>query len=206
MKENLENLIKLQTINKDSFVVDCGAYKGDYTALIHYNFGCKVLWLEPNPLYFKKCEMRFAGIPDIMGIQAALSGISKRSDLYLNEESSSLFKEWADSEESIEVNELRATDLINFIRQNSFVKVDILKLNCEGAEYQIIKDLNFSDNLKNIDEILVQFHKLNKKFKKELTIQFPNYQKEYEEIIEILNKTHNRVFKSKWELWIKKPN
>jgi len=206
MKENLENLVKLHFLDKNSFVIDCGAYKGDYTSLVYYKFGCKVLYLEPQPLYFYECKLRFGNNPDIFGIQAALSGMSKVSDLYLNEESSSLFKEWAGSKDSIEINELRATDLIGFVRKNSFHKINALKLNCEGAEYRIIKDLDFSDNLKNIDEILVQFHKLNKKLKNEPTIYFPDYQKGYKETTDILSKTHNREYNSKWEFWRIKEN
>lgn len=205
MKESLENLIKLHFLDENSFVVDCGAYKGDYTALIRQKFDCKVLFLEPQSLFFEQCSSRFLGDACVFGIQAALSDKSEETDLYLNEESSSLFKEWAGSEESVGVNELRVTDLIDFIHSKSFHKISALKLNCEGAEYQIIKDLDFSDNLRNIDEILVQFHKLNKKLKNEPTIYFPDYQKKYKEVTGILSKTHN-IYNSKWEFWRIKGN
>jgi len=67
---------------------------------------------------------------------------------------------------------------------------DVVKINCEGAEYAIIDDLDRSGWLGNIPEIFIQHHKIK------------DWEELYKTMAEKLSKTHKLTNQIKtWQLW-----
>lgn len=163
-------------------VVDVGGYKGDYADLINKKFGCTIIIYEPIAAYYSEICKRFANDKNIKVVPAAAGKETKIRKMYISNASTSFFQGWNNSS-SVEL-----VPTVQLSQEIKDIKVDILKLNCEGAEYEIIDDLDKYDLIEDIDEILVQFHKILRKEKAE----------------EILSKTHRKTFDFKWQLWVKK--
>ncbi len=57
---------------------------------------------------------------------------------------------------------IKCTSLKNIINENRIQNVDLLKLDCEGAEFEILMKSG-SSTLKNIKEIRMEYHNIDKK-------------------------------------------
>jgi hypothetical protein len=80
------------------------------------------------------------------------------------------------------------------ISQLEIKYVDLMKLNIEGSEFTILKDLIDFDMVSRIHRILVQFHKF-----------VPTSAELRREIRKDLQLTHREIFNFSfvWEYWIK---
>lgn len=175
MNVPIRNLVALHQPDV-KFVIDCGGYIGEYTDEILKRFDCKVLLFEPIPEYAEICRDKFKD----KNVEIIQKAVGKDGQLEISKLgiSSSQFR-------GGEMVKVESVSLVPFIKD-----VDILKLNCEGGEFDVIEDLDGHDLLKDIKEILVQFHKFK---------NINNYRN-------ILSKTHSRTYSHKWDLWIKKQN
>ena len=149
MKVKIKDLVDLHKAGPNSVVVDVGAFKGEYAELMIAKFDCFVIMFEPQPDCYQFLKEKFKGNPKVEIYNKAI-GKYGRQKFFVNGLSSSLFVQ---SDNSIE---LQVESLFSFI--NGFP--DILKLNCEGSEYDILEDLIDRKMLSEIPEILVQFHKI----------------------------------------------
>ena len=175
MKINIEDIVAFHQRPK-GLVIDCGGYLGKYTEAILSRFpDCRVILFEPIPEYAEVCRDKFRG-KNVEVIQKAV-GKDGRIKIAKQGEGSTQFQDWG------VMAEVESVSLVPFIKD-----VDILKLNCEGGEYEVLKDLDEHNLLKDIKEILVQFHKVGE------DIDF--YRK-------LLSKTHRQGYCFKWDLWIK---
>ena len=173
-----------QPLNKDSVVIDCGGYWGDYTKEILMKFGCHVIIFEPNPDFYEGCRKRFKNDKRVTVLPQGLGSENSFEKLYINRDSTSLYQGWAKTDKYVVVPIIKLSD---FIKGK---KIDCLKLNCEGAEYRIIEDLHKNGVLGNIEEVVIQFHRIRGLSKKNSRL--------------LLNETHELAFHYKWDLWRKR--
>lgn len=171
MKVPLKSLVALH--DNPKLVIDVGGYKGDYCDEVIKRFNCKVLIFEPIEEYAQICRDRFKENPNVRVIQTALGNGHSRP-MYKSKNCSSFYNV-ADEIETVPVGLLS-----DFLTED----VDLIKLNCEGAEYEILQNLIDTGWLPRIPELLIQFHKGNK-----------------EKMMEELSKTHNLIPAPKWTLW-----
>jgi len=165
MKIRLQDLVDMHKPLVHGLVIDIGGYKGEYTERVSKRFDCKVIIFEPDPELFSFLLNKFQVFPkmEIHGI--AVGKPEGWRDLYLSwgRLGNSFYKEWAKSDKSVKVP---VVSLVNFMRDNKIKKADILKVNCEGAEYEIMDDLIENNMLDCFNEILIQFHKTEHKSKR----------------------------------------
>ena len=65
------------------------------------------------------------------------------------------------SDENSQTITCKSINLNNYIKNNNIEKIDYLKIDCEGAEYEIIESLDEQYLTNNIDKICLEYH-LNK--------------------------------------------
>ena len=132
-KDGGTNLIyKKLDLNSDSVVIDGGGYKGEFIDNVLVNFGCKVESFEPLQKEFDELKKKYIQNNRVKISNLAL--FSKTKALYLNEEgiSSSIINTNV-SKNMVKINAIDVVEIINN-RKN----IDLLKLNVEGAEYEIM--------------------------------------------------------------------
>lgn len=185
-KITLTDLVTQQDLRPTDVVLDCGGYEGKYTEQIIDKVS-KVFILEPVPEFYEKCVEKFKDNPKVSIFNIGLASYTGKQKLYIRGGSSSMYEGLADKYKS---NHTKPTDIevcraCNFFNSYRF---DVLKFNCEGAEYSILNDI--ADLLPNFRELLIQFHKLK-------NIDYRPYN-------ELLSKTHKKVFEQNdWEIWRK---
>ena len=169
-------------LKSDSLVFDVGGYKGDWAEAIAEKYGSRVVVYEPVPGNLEWLRRRFEGngvsvmpygLLDrdgevLMGIDGDRSGVHTESATRL---------------------ECSFRDVAGELGGES---VDLMKMNVEGSEYEILERMICVGVLKNVRDLLIQFHR-----------HIAGAKKRYEQIALRMDRTHRLVWRDPfvWEMW-----
>lgn len=147
-------------LNADSVVIDAGAHRGQFSAELIRRFGCKCHLVEANPTL--AAELAVPGSVSVTN--AALSAEDGSAPLHLTEnpESSSLTLS-AGSPAANRAIEVETVTLKSLMERLGLTKIDLLKLDIEGAEFGLI-EITADDTLRAIDQLTVEFHDFQPRF------------------------------------------
>jgi FkbM family methyltransferase len=145
-------------LTKDSVVVDAGAHRGEFSAEIIRRFGCQCHLVEANPRLVE--TLIVAGAESIT--PAALDARDGRGMLHVSEnlEATGLFDAGS---ASIGVD-VETIALATLMQRLGITKIDILKLDIEGAEFDLIASTP-DQTLQRISQITVEFHDFKPAFR-----------------------------------------
>ena len=152
----------------DPLVIDIGANAGFFNVLLFSKLEkARVLAYEPLPSnieLLKKTIMQNEVLKNIRLSQVAVTGSAKESiDLFTEDTEdntvvSSVFSSFNQlNQKKITVP---AQSLTSIIEQNNLEKIDLLKLDCEGSEYDIIYNTD-AEVLKKINMMVIEVHQIN---------------------------------------------
>jgi FkbM family methyltransferase len=178
-------------LSQDSVVFDLGGYEGQWTSDIFARYCCLIHVFEPVQDYAKQIEKRFAKNRRIVVHHCGLASESCKVKIAMDRDGSSTFKTGATTTEGILVK------AIDFLRDNEISKIDLIKINIEGGEYELLEHLIDTKFVGNIKNIQVQFHNF-----------VPNAEQRMLRIQKDLEKTHTLTYQYRfvWENWrIKSP-
>lgn len=157
----------LRSVGPGSLVIDCGANVGEISALFLAR-GADVIAFEPDPVAFEALRRRVGHYPNVTLHQQAVSDHSGTASFFFHKEradgsggpeftvSSTLVAEKrnVDTSHSIEVE---LVDLDAFITALGR-KVDVLKMDVEGAELAILSKMLDKGSYQQIGLMLVETH------------------------------------------------
>lgn len=167
-------------LNADSVVIDAGGFHGDWAAAIRAKYGCGVIVLEPVKAFYNQIVKRFAGIPQVKVYNFGLGGTTGTIEFGIQHDSTGRFSGSAERE----TVRIEAVDeVLNAIGKD----IDLLKLNIEGAEFDVVDKLLDTGLISRVKDIQVQWHQV-----------IPDCVKRYEAIQERLEETHYLTFYAGW--------
>jgi FkbM family methyltransferase len=138
-------------------IIDCGANIGGATMFFKLLAPeARITCYEPSPLAFPylKQNVEDSLFQDIVLVQAACGKHDTPIVLYVDPDHStgSTTKDvWPGELTKFEVRQLRLSDTIT-------EEVDLLKIDVEGAEWDILEDLRESGTLSKVHRIIIEFH------------------------------------------------
>lgn len=153
--------------NTTPYIIDAGAHLGLATLYFKQHFPhCEIVCFEPNPQTFSLLQqtIELNSLTNVRTVNAALSDYVGETYLYgvMGEEFSdtrgnSIMPQWG------ERGKLTKAQTVNTIKLSLYVDkiVDFLKLDVEGAEYTVLRELEVANKLKFIKEIDVELHLTN---------------------------------------------
>jgi FkbM family methyltransferase len=155
----------LLSLGKRSIVIDCGANVGHISKLFSLT-GARVIAFEPDPIAFARLSRRCGKKKNITCIQKGVWDKNTTIQLYTHKEShgdeadftvgSSIIADKVnvsiDRSQNIEV-----IDLVDYM-QNQNQKIDLVKLDVEGAEIDILKKIINTDAYHLFDRMYVETH------------------------------------------------
>lgn len=139
-------------LKENSVVFDLGGYEGEWAGQIFCLYNCGIYIFEPYEEYCKNIQHKFLHNSRITIFSYGLSKTSGSAKLALADNSSSIFIE---SENSVDVKLVCAHEFFN---HHSILKIDLMKINIEGGEYDLLDHLIETGDVKMISNIQVQFH------------------------------------------------
>ena len=160
-------------IKKNDIVIDIGAHIGYFTiyAANSANEGT-VYSIEPYKESFEILEknLKLNNLTNVKSFHAAISKVTEQITLYIdkkNQIGNSIFK----TDETIESEKVESFNLKDFVKTNKIEKIDFLKIDCEGAEFEIL--LNFDKELmKKINKISAEVHENSNTYSLDKLVDF----------------------------------
>jgi FkbM family methyltransferase len=172
-------------MDNNSLVMDLGGYIGNFTESIYSRYNCKVMVFEPVNRYYNICNYKFENNDKIEVYKYGLSGVDQKCTISVTGDISSTF---VNIESDCEKEIITIKSIGDFFEENSIEKVDLIKINIEGGEYDLLDYLiSNPEILKKIKNIQVQYH-----------IFIDDHEKRRSLINSELEKTHERTWNYEW--------
>ena len=188
-KADGDNILRLKyPLDKKSLVFDLGGYEGQWSSDIFSKYLCSIHVFEPVPSFCKKIKTRFSKNSFITVRGFGLAEESRTDSISLDENESSIIKRSARSQK---IRLVRASD---YIQKHKITKIDLMKINIEGAEYELLEHLIETNAIKIIDQLQIQFHAF-----------VPNSKEKRNKLQNKLKETHHLTYEYPfiWENWKK---
>jgi len=179
-------------LNEESVVFDLGGYQGWLAERINERFKSKIYVFEPYIPFYEDMNAKFKEESNIKLFNYGLSNVNGNLEFVKSNDGSHLLecengKPTNDNSELVEIKSFSET-----YKSLCIDTIDLLKINVEGAEYAIMKDI-FENNLQSkIRNFQIQFHYLSEKSIDDLSL-----------IRKELSKTHIQKWNYEfvWESW-----
>ena len=162
---DLNKTLGTDTLGKTDIVIDCGANVGSISAL-YAKTGATVYAFEPNPFAFTELEKKFADVENVHCFCKAVSDHEGTERLFHHENSLNDEIKWSVGS-SIMVSKVNIDpsrySIVETINLSKFIKdlnarVNVIKMDIEGAECQVIRNLIQSGVINSIDYMIVETH------------------------------------------------
>ena len=141
-------------LSKGDIIFDLGAFKGEFSEKV-YSESSRFYLFDTNPKMVKYLNKKFKGKKNVsvhpFGLGERDTHGSTRLPIF----------PWASAGASYEENKnekLIVKDFIKFCEEYKINEIEVLKINIEGAEYNLMKYLYKNKFLKNINHIQIQPH------------------------------------------------
>ncbi|MFK7840342.1 MAG: FkbM family methyltransferase [Bdellovibrionales bacterium] len=175
-------------LKDNSVVIDVGGYKGEWAASIFELYKPSIHVFEPVEGFVKKLDDTFKDNQKIAIYPYGIGGSSQEIEISLDADASSVFSSKGDK------TLIQIRDIIEFLDEQNIQKIDLIKLNIEGGEFDLLDRLIETGYLERFNHLQIQFHNF-----------VENAQTRRDDIRQKLAKTHHCDwnFPFVWEGWSK---
>lgn len=139
-------------LTQRSMVLDVGGLKGEWSQRIYCRYGCKIDIFEPHPYLAEAARFHFASTQKVRVFEFGWGNKDERMTLYGDDIYASLYSNKNATPHEVLI--MKASEIIN----KHYQTIDLLKINIEGAEYEVLPDLIANCDMTKILNIQVQFH------------------------------------------------
>ena len=139
-------------IKANEIVLDVGGFEGQWASDIFARYLCTIHVFEPVPQFAKSIRERFESNSNIQVHQAALGNRNDSISISIDGDASSML---LNGEKGINIPLWSCSELI---WKNKWDEIALVKINIEGAEYELLEHLIETGLITRIRDIQVQFH------------------------------------------------
>jgi len=142
--------------DKVRVIIDCGANIGITSLFLAARYpDATILSVEPHPENFALLKANVAEVPRILPIQACVTGISQNAVRFTTDQAAWGNRIATDANTDANSVWVPAITIEELCKQNGIEKIDLLKLDIEGAEEQVLENGTF---LARTEHIVVELH------------------------------------------------
>jgi FkbM family methyltransferase len=173
--DDAEHLRYEYNLKPDDVVFDIGSYRGEWSAEIYKRYGCRIIGIDPTPHNTFQHFERF--------INEAASDYAGRMSFGGAYYYSSAYENPVETYPCFDLN------VVLF----EYPEIALIKLNVEGAEYDLLRDMILAGLHLRVKRLQVQFHE----------VEGIDWKNKYNVIAGNLAKTHSLTFRFPfcWESW-----
>ena len=152
-KVNGDKTLRLNyDLNEKSIVFDLGGYEGQWASDIFSKYLPTIYVFEPFIPYANEIVKRFQKNTKVKVFSFGLGDDNKDLTIYEDADGTSTFRGSGPSH-TMAIKKASA-----FLIENGIQRIDLMKINIEGGEYELLEELINSGFVKNIHNIQIQFH------------------------------------------------
>ncbi len=166
-------------LTPDSCVMDIGGFAGSWAFEINRKYGCRVWVFEPATAFYNKLVERFKDNPKITVMNAAVGSHPRVGVIGVNGDSTGFFQTEGEAEHVVVMSIFGMLELCPHW--------GLIKINAEGAEFEIMESVLVLELAQQADNWQIQFHHV-----------VPDADKRYADIRAGLEKTHQLTFDAPW--------
>jgi len=175
-------------LDTTSVVFDVGAYRGEWAEVVLDRYGCRLWAFEPDPTSFPHLVERVGHRSGVTCCEYGLGGADTTAELSLAAFGSSVYgAEGAFGTRTVNIRDAGAV-----LAELGVDRIDLLKINIEGGEYDLLDRLIACGALPRVRQLVVQFHEWH-----------PGAYRRRRAIRRALARSHREVwcYDWIWELW-----
>jgi FkbM family methyltransferase len=176
-------------LNQDSIVFDLGGYHGIFSKQIHNRYKCNIHAFEPIDYLYDICCQELKDLDNVKLYRKVLGDKNDSVNFFIAGDASSIYMGGVKNEDSY----VEMIPIDSYMADENIHEVDLLKMNIEGAEYDLLEYMINKGMLTKFKNIQIQFHDNS----------VDNWRERYNKITETLNLTHFLTYKFefKFENW-----
>ena len=175
-------------LDEDSIVFDLGGFKGKYAEQIHKKYKSNIYIFEPLPRFITLIKENFQGNDKVRVFDYGIGGKTEDLNLVISEDASYLISpREVENTEGMEIETVKIKSFKDAYDETGVDKIDLIKINVEGAEYEIMQNIFDNDLVSKIDNFQIQFHNVTDDCERLLL-----------DIREKLSETHSLDWKFDW--------
>lgn len=185
---------KFVKVKENDIVLDIGASVGPFTYSIKNSKPSKVICVEPHKQLFETLLLNTKDAYALC-INKAIGAIDGK------EIQKGLFNEnFIETQEDNNIAEVETITFKTLLKENDITKVNFMKLDCEGGEYDIFTQENFPWIRDNVDYIVGEWHLSDDNLKAKFRDFRDNYLRHFDNI-EVFSFDNVDVKHSLWSDW-----
>lgn len=154
-----EFLVANYPLDENSWVIELGGYKGEWTNKIVGKYKSNILVVEPISEFCKSITELHGKNPKVRIENHGISTEERITNLSFNGDASSEYLEQTE-----EKREIKCYTLDQYLSKYDIQKVDLMQVNIEGEEYPLFEQWISRDILKNFQYIQIQFHRVGNNY------------------------------------------
>ena len=139
-------------LEPDNTAVDLGGYEGRWASEIFKRYGCNIHVFEPVSPFAASLEKRFASDDKVRVYDYALGASNREFDISISGDGSSAFRQ------SDQIEHVRERKFSEWFAGTGLDRIELLKINIEGGEYELLDHLLGTGLIKFIRDLQIQFH------------------------------------------------
>jgi len=159
--------VNARLLSNSPLLIDCGLGEDiSFPLAFLQTFGGKVVGVEPNPRSLNYCRDRVPGDMSVLP-KAFWSEAGKKLEFHLPRPQQELPKGADGVSGSLDGSheyaggsrlEVETTSLAEILQQCARAQCDVLKMDIEGAEYEVLDRLCSSGEIRKAAQVLIEFH------------------------------------------------
>ena len=146
-------------LTPDSIVLDIGGYKGDYAAEISNKFKCFIHVFEPMKDAARYIGNRAKNNSKVFVHPVGVGSKTEDITIYIPKGKDEATMYPGDTEVAKE-EQIKVIDIAEVFKVLDVDRIDLMKLNIEGAEFDLLDRLIKKGLHKKVTDIQIQFHKI----------------------------------------------
>lgn len=156
-------------LTKDSLVIDCGGYEGNFAFQIAERYGCHVVSYEPIRRFHQKFVARLLAeradkvAPAFVVMVRVGVGATMRSEEFTIKGDMSGIVADGEEKETVQIMPIAAV-IDGWLKEFDLTTVALLKLNIEGMEFETLEALLDAGYVSRIDHLQIQWHSVVPQF------------------------------------------
>ena len=143
-------------LNSNSIVFDLGGFEGNFASDLYSRMPCKIYVFEPVKSFAAGLSNRFRLNPDIRVFNYGLSSADQEAVISVEGPGSSIHRKSHGITERVALRKI--SDVLSELNID---RIDLLKINIEGGEYEVLQTLIEENHLPKIANLQIQFHEID---------------------------------------------